>query len=304
MARAVLACALAATLAVGASCTSERERPCISHAPTLTEAGNAEYSGIYEYPVRLAEGRYEGEPFVEGGASRPSVQLVQNLFKTGDLDADGSEEAVVLLVENSGGSGSFVYIAALTRREGVVENTGTNLVGDRVQIRSILIDGGEIKLEVVQQGPGDAACCPTQKASRIWAFGGDGLVVKAFEVTGKLSIADLAGVVWVLKAIDWNKPVTGDPPLTLSFEDGMVSGSSGCNRYFAAVTESSPGEITIEETGTTRMACPDEVMLLENRYLEALEGSVGYSYLWGRLVLTCTVGDNLASMIFEAGESP
>ena len=241
---------------------------------------------------------------MEGGASRPSVQLVQDLFKTGDLDADGSEEAVVLLVENSGGSGSFVYIAALTRREGVVKNTGTKLVGDRVQIRSILIDGGEIRLEIVQQGPGDAACCPTQKASMIWGLGGDGLVEKSLEMEGTLSIADLAGVVWVLKAFDLNKTVPGDPPLTLVLEDGTVSGSSGCNRYFAAVTESSPGEITIEETGTTRMACPDEVMLLENRYLGALEGSVGYSYLWGRLVLTCTVGDHLASLIFEAGESP
>ena len=304
MARAFLAAVSAATLAAGASCTSERARPDISHAPTLTEAGNVEYSGIYEYPVRLDGGRYEGEPFVEGGASRPSVQLVQDLFKTGDFDADGCEEAVVLLVENSGGSGSFVYVAALVRRGGVVENTGTKLVGDRIQIRSILIDGGEIRLEIVQQGPGDAVCCPTQKASMIWGLGGEGLVEKSLEVTGTLSIADLAGVEWVLKSLDLHEPVPGDPPLTLVFKDGMVYGSSGCNRYFAAVTEAMPGELIIEETGTTRMACPDEVMLLEKRYLGALEGSVGYNYLWGRLVLTCTVGDHLASLIFEAGESP
>ncbi len=180
MARAVLAGVLAATFSVCASCTSERARPRVPHAPTLTEAGNAEYSGIYDYAVQLANGQYEGKPFVEGGISRPSVELVPDLFETGDLNGDNSEEAVVLLVESSGGSGSFIYIAALARRGGVVENTGTNLVGDRVQIRSIVIDGGEIRLEVIQQGPEDAACCPTQKASRIWVLGGNGLVEKSF----------------------------------------------------------------------------------------------------------------------------
>lgn len=302
MARAVLAGVLAATLAVGASCTSERARPGISQAPTLTDAGNAEYYGIYDYPVQLADGRYEGEPFVEGGASRPSVQLVGDLFETGDLDGDDAEEAVVLLVESSGGSGSFLYIAALFRREGRITVSGTCIVGDRVQVRSIDIDGGRVVMDVVQQGPGDGACCPSQKARRIWGLDGGDLVEKPSELTGTLSIADLAGVEWVLKQFDWNEPVPADTPVTLVFENGRLSGSSGCNRYFAEITESSPGDITIGEAGTTRMACPDEVMLLENRYLAAISGAARYSFLTGRLALTCKVGDDLKTMLFEAVE--
>ncbi|MEA3409673.1 MAG: hypothetical protein U9Q95_04925, partial [Candidatus Eisenbacteria bacterium] len=95
-------------------------------APRYEAVANATYHGIYEAPVRLANGRFEGEPFVEGGVSRPTVQLIGGVFETGDLDGDGSEESVVLLVENSGGTGSFVYLAAGGRRGGEAGNLGTS----------------------------------------------------------------------------------------------------------------------------------------------------------------------------------
>ena len=45
-----------------------------AHPPTLEEAANASYAGIYpERTVTLREGRWDGEPFVPEGASRPAV---------------------------------------------------------------------------------------------------------------------------------------------------------------------------------------------------------------------------------------
>ena len=91
--------------------TSEAQRdaaPVVStEAPRLEAVADAIYRGIYETPVRLVNGRFEGEPFAEGGMSRPTVQLIGGVLETGDLDGDGGEEAVVLLVENSGGTGSL-----------------------------------------------------------------------------------------------------------------------------------------------------------------------------------------------------
>ena len=49
---------------------------------------NAMYQGIYDEPVQLSDGRYEGKPFVEGGASRPTVTFVDELSASGDLYID------------------------------------------------------------------------------------------------------------------------------------------------------------------------------------------------------------------------
>lgn len=292
--RVVVAVLLSAMIAGMTSCASEGNRP----APTLTEAGESEYHGIYDTAVRLVDGRYEGEPFVAGGELRPTVQLLGELFRTGDIDGDGSKEAVVILVENSGGTGSFLYIAVLERGKAVVENTVTSQVGDRVQVRAFKIEAGKMIMDVVQHGPADAMCCPTQKARRSWMLDGSSLVEEEPVASGTISTADLRGIRWVLKQIDRDEQYPGDSQVTLFFENSRISGRSGCNRYFAEITESSPGEIEIGVVGSTRMACPDEVMTVEIRYLAALQGMVNYSYLSGRLVLTCRTGDGSTTMIF------
>jgi hypothetical protein len=78
-------------------------------APTLLELRNATYAGLEDLavPVTLEERRWEGEPFEPGAASRPSVVLAPGFRLTGDLDGDGAEEAVVVLAQSSGGSGTW-----------------------------------------------------------------------------------------------------------------------------------------------------------------------------------------------------
>ncbi|MCB0173146.1 MAG: LysM peptidoglycan-binding domain-containing protein, partial [Anaerolineae bacterium] len=74
---------------------------------TIDQLANATYTGIYDdQEVTLTDGQYEGEPFVEGGASRPTVNFNPNDVAFGDLNGDGVEDAAVLLSENSGGSGT------------------------------------------------------------------------------------------------------------------------------------------------------------------------------------------------------
>lgn len=67
-------------------------------------------------------------------------------------------------------------------------------------------------------------------------------------------------------------PVAGTT-ITASFgEDGQVTGTAGCNNYFASYTVSGT-EITIGPAGSTRMSCetPEGVMEQESRYLLLLE---------------------------------
>jgi heat shock protein HslJ len=257
-------------------------------APTPEQLGNIAYTGIFEHAVTLKNGHWVGEPFVAGGRSRPAVGLIDDFILTGDLNGDGKDEAVVLLWENTGGSATYKYIAVTSMRDDKPYTLDTALIGERVQVRAGRIVGNRIELDVVQQGPRDAACCPSQTATRYWDLDASGLHVNPSRITGTLSLADLAGTEWVLSQLDANEPLAAQPEITLVFEGDRISGKSACNRYFAEAKEGAelPGDLHISDIGGTRMACPEEVMNLENRYLDALGKVTRYSFLSGKLALT------------------
>lgn len=143
---------------------------------TLEALKNGEYRGIYDQPVQLIEGEYVGEPFVEGGAARPMVKLVDEVFALGDLNGDDLEDAAVFLVENSGGSGNFIYLAVAINQAGQPFNVATQFLGDRVGLTSIAINRGQITVSMVTQGPNDPLCCPTLAVTLAYRLQGDRLV--------------------------------------------------------------------------------------------------------------------------------
>ena len=252
----------------------------------LTGLGNATYTGIEDQPVKLVDGRWEGHPYVEGGASRPGVGLLRDIYFTGDLDADGQEETVVVLWQSAGGTGSNIYIAAMKSEDGVYENISTALLGDRVQLKSGKIDSGKITLEVLQAGEGDPMCCPTQLATRTWTLKGTQLKEGEMEVTGKLSLNILDGSDWLMTHINRQQPLPVDVEVTLSFGAGRISGKSACNRYSADIREGDkPGDILIGPAMGTRMACPDHLMEVESLYLMALAQITSFSFFSGSLAL-------------------
>ena len=251
-----------------------------------TGLGNATYTGIEDQPVTLMNGRWEGQPYVEGGASRPSVGLLRDIYFTGDLDADRQEETVVILRQSAGGTGSNIYIAAMKSEHGVYENLSTALLGDRIQLKSGKIDSGKIILEVLQAGEGDPMCCPTQLATRTWTLEGTQLKEAEMEMTGKLSLNMLDGTDWILTHINRQQPLPGDAEVTLSFNAGRISGRSACNRYSADIREGDkPGDILIGPTMGTRMACPDHLMEVESLYLKTLTQVTSFSFFSGSLAL-------------------
>jgi heat shock protein HslJ len=98
--------------------------------------------------------------------------------------------------------------------------------------------------------------------------------------------------------------VLTDTQVFISFtNDGKISGSGGCNRYFGGwgFLEGTQDTIRIWRTGSTRMACKDAVMTQEYGYLEelsrvssfAIEGKeLRLYYNEGRGVLRFTRGVN------------
>jgi heat shock protein HslJ len=177
-------------------------------------------------------------------------------------------------------------------------NVATTLVGDRTQVRGLALAGGQVWLDLVEQGPSDAACCPTQLARRAWALHGDELTATDVEGLGTLALAVVKGE-WVLTHLAIDEPLPPGPEVTLSIERGEIQGSGGCNRFFGSITEASPGQVEIGPVGSTRKACPEDEMRRETTYLRRLEATRQYGFLAGRLALTWQSDDEMGVLLFE-----
>ena len=144
--------------------------PGVSVALTEAALQNASYNGILEGPVILSDGRFAGEPFAPGSATRPVVTLVPGVIAIGDLGGDAGEEAVVALAHNAGGSGVFMYLAVMRDDRGKLVNTATISLGDRARVTALSIAEGHLLADLVEHGPNDPMCCPTQAVRREWRF--------------------------------------------------------------------------------------------------------------------------------------
>jgi heat shock protein HslJ len=269
-------------------------------APSWQEAANATYGGVFGEETTMADGLWEGEPFVAGGASAPRAGLVDDFRLSGDLDGDGAEEAVVLLWSSSGGSGTFDYLAVLDRdANGAVINRATAALGDRVKVRAAAIEGGRVVVDAVQAGPDDAACCPGQKMRRTFVLEGEKMTEASTEDQGRLSLADLEGE-WKLLRFGPDEALPADVEITLQFQDGAIAGKAACNRYTGGVVPGDmPGTLSLSgPMAMTRMMCPPLLMDWEQRYSAALEGLQQFSFVAGRLVLYWRGDDDAGTLTF------
>ena len=270
--------------------------------PTAEQVARATITGVFEgEQVTLAEGRWEGEPFVEGGASLPLVWLTssESFWLVGDVDGDAAAEAVVHLTLSTGGSGNFGYVAVMGREGDEAVQKAIGEIGDRVQVREARLDGQHIVLDVMRAGPDDGMCCPTELATLDLTVE-EGQLTVATEVTGTASLDILAGQEWVLKKLPSEELAPAEPEITLVFEEGAVSGSSGCNTYRGSVAV---GEIaTSLEVGPlagTRMSCRPEVLKLEQRYLTALQGASGWGFFFSQLQIDYQQGETWGRLVFD-----
>lgn len=107
----------------------------------------------------------------------------------------------------------------------------------------------------------------------------------------------LTEVMWRLESFGtgFDAPLAGAEP-TLQFLPGRIAGDSGCNRYFASATLRGVGDLVVGPAGSTLMACENDRMAQEQRFLRALDGVAYYEILGGKLYLS----GGGETMMFEA----
>lgn len=120
----------------------------------------------------LANGEYR-EQAAPGSATETVVTL------TGDVaygQLNNQDAAAVILVTDPGGSGTFYEVAVVVNEGGQPVHVASAPLGDRVQINSLSIAGNEIVVDMINQGPDDPMCCPTQHVIQTYALEGGELV--------------------------------------------------------------------------------------------------------------------------------
>jgi hypothetical protein len=94
----------------------------------------------------------------------------------GDINADGLEDALVVLGTQSGGTGHFIEMAAVIDQNGTAYNAATIYLGDRVVVEAGMVENDVIILNMRVQGPEDGMCCPSQFVTWRFVFNGEQLI--------------------------------------------------------------------------------------------------------------------------------
>jgi heat shock protein HslJ len=104
------------------------------------------------------------------------------------------------------------------------------------------------------------------------------------------SQTELDGSRWQLQSLN-GSGVAESLVVTAEFNDGRISGSSGCNSYGAGYT-AADGKLKVETIAMTEMACLDQgVMETEQQYLASLGGATGYKMTADQLELLDDAGN-------------
>ncbi len=167
---------------------------------------NAEYKSAWTQSgtAKLVNGEYR-EPAAPGSATETVVGLTDHI---GYGVLNGQPSAVVVLVTDPGGSGTFYDLAVMVNQNGRPVNVATTNLGDRVIIHGVSIVDNEVVVDMLQAGPDDPFCCPTQWVVNRYSLQGDQLVQNSSEVIEPVSFTP--------------EPVTFDPNGLAGAIEGII----------------------------------------------------------------------------------
>jgi len=116
---------------------------------TLDILKNAEYySQNTGTRIKLVNGTYSSEPLAGEPQADYFVKLDTDYVVFGDLNNDGQEDAIVILVSRAGGTGTFRQLAVMLNSNGSPSNVANQDLGDRTAINSLTISSGVISVDM------------------------------------------------------------------------------------------------------------------------------------------------------------
>ena len=137
--------------------------------------------------IRLVDGRFERPTAPDSAIKTRATALGRPVY--GDLDANGGEDAVLLLTYDPGGSGIFYYLAAAISVDSRYQGTHAALLGDRIVPRDIKISNRVIVVRYTDRRPAEPmSAYPTIAKRAALAVVNDQLAAIGSLVEGRVTI--------------------------------------------------------------------------------------------------------------------
>lgn len=260
-----------------------------------------EVTGVFDHPVRLQNGVYQGRPYSPEGHSRPELRLWAELLASGDLDGQPGDEIVGLLSETSGGSGERVYLFAAKPDQDSYAPWLALLVGDRVKVRSLTVSNQKISMAVVEAGSNQPLCCGTEMNHKVWQLQNQQLVLAESQYQGPLSHQSLQGKRWYWLDKPVDKPEVNQPGCVyLAFAGDQIIVQIDSRSVSGDIRESQPGHIQISGFGIN----DNDLKTSERQLLKNLMSINQYTFRAGQLLLTGLLITQPISLEFAGFDIP
>ncbi|MDO8552653.1 MAG: Gmad2 immunoglobulin-like domain-containing protein [bacterium] len=192
----------------------------------VTQKGTADYKNamylIAGKPITLVDGKAEIAA-APGSESKEIVAIFgEPIFK--DLDRDGDDDVLFLLTKDSGGSGTFYYVAVAVNENGLYKGTNAMFLGDRIAPQTIGFQEGRAVVNFAVRAPEESFAVAPHIGKSVWIH----LDAKKFEI-GEW-VKDFEGEADIAVQIQVTTPVPNQKvssPL-------IVKGKARGNWYFEA----------------------------------------------------------------------
>lgn len=124
--------------------------------------------------ITLSSGK--NETSITPGSSFMEETSILDKFAYSDINSDGKEDTLLLLVRYGAGSGTFVYLAAFVSSPVTYRGSNAVFLGDRISPESISINSGTITVKYLDRKPDEPmAAEPTISIIKQFVYKNGGL---------------------------------------------------------------------------------------------------------------------------------
>ena len=254
-------------------------------------------------PVSLVDGRSE-EPVAPSSSGKVITQI-RNTPLFADLNKDDIDDAVLILTQSTGGSGTFYYVAAAIATPIGYKGTAGHFLGDRIKLQGIEVLGSTARLHFLTHGSEESfADDPTlpQRMDIVYVAADQRLAEVAIDFEGE---ADPDRMTLQMHRWTWIKTVFNNDTVKepvqagsfiLSFgENGRVSGTTDCNSFHGTVTVEKHKIHFGENMAITRRFCAGSQ---DMEFIEMLQNTNSF-FFTSRGQLVMELKYDSGSMIFQ-----